>query len=166
MSVLERINASGTTIIMATHEAMFVDQMKKRVIELSQGQIVRDERHGGYGVTAAIPLVKPQAAPEPENVTLATGVIVPVVPTAPASEPAADAAAPAAAASAPAAPQAQTQPQAQPDAVDNVRPITSAVPVQHTPQHPAEMSLAARLGLRANGTDGGDFEDQNVGPVK
>jgi cell division transport system ATP-binding protein len=166
MAVLERINAGGTTIVMATHEAHFVDQMKKRVIELSQGQIVRDERHGGYGVTAAIPLVKPQAAPEPENVTLATGVIVPVVPTAPASEPAADAAAPAAAASAPAAPQAQTQPQAQPDAVDNVRPITSAVPVQHTPQHPAEMSLAARLGLRANGTDGGDFEDQNVGPVK
>jgi hypothetical protein len=32
--------------------------------------------------------------------------------------------------------------------------------------HPAEMSLAERLGLRANGTDGGDYDDQNVGPVK
>ena len=58
MSLLARINASGTTVIMATHEAGIVDMMKRRVIELSAGLIVRDERQGGY-TTAAIPMVLP-----------------------------------------------------------------------------------------------------------
>ncbi|TFC00779.1 cell division ATP-binding protein FtsE [Cryobacterium adonitolivorans] len=58
MSLLARINAGGTTVIMATHEAGIVDKMKRRVIELSAGQIVRDERQGGYA-TAAIPMVLP-----------------------------------------------------------------------------------------------------------
>jgi len=57
MSLLEAINAGGTTIVMATHAADFVDRMKKRVIELSAGQIVRDERDAGYGHTAAMPIV-------------------------------------------------------------------------------------------------------------
>lgn len=48
MTLLERINASGTTIVMATHEAGIVDQMRRRVIELSAGDIVRDERSAGY----------------------------------------------------------------------------------------------------------------------
>ncbi|GAB3576426.1 hypothetical protein GCM10027406_09170 [Leifsonia lichenia] len=61
MAVLDRINAGGTTVLMATHEAAIVDQMKRRVIELVNGQIIRDERHGGYGVTAAVPTL--QAAP-------------------------------------------------------------------------------------------------------
>jgi cell division transport system ATP-binding protein len=61
MSVLAQINAGGTTVLMATHEAAIVDQMKQRVIELVGGQIVRDERHGGYGVTSAIPLPRPTA---------------------------------------------------------------------------------------------------------
>ncbi|AGW41053.1 ABC transporter ATP-binding protein [Leifsonia xyli subsp. cynodontis DSM 46306] len=63
MAVLERINAGGTTVLMATHEAAIVDQMKRRVIELVGGQIVRDERHGGYGVTASIPLPRMDEAP-------------------------------------------------------------------------------------------------------
>jgi cell division transport system ATP-binding protein len=67
MAVLERINASGTTVLMATHEAAIVDQMKRRVIELVNGQIVRDERHGGYGVTAAIPTMN-HLAPAPDAV--------------------------------------------------------------------------------------------------
>ena len=54
MALLERINAAGTTVIMATHEAGIVDQMQRRVIELVGGRIVRDERQGGYA-TAAIP---------------------------------------------------------------------------------------------------------------
>ena len=58
MSLLARINAGGTTVIMATHEAGIVDKMKRRVIELAAGQIVRDERQGGYA-TAAIPMVLP-----------------------------------------------------------------------------------------------------------
>ena len=49
MTLLERINASGTTVVMATHEAGIVDQMQRRVIELSAGDIVRDERGAGYG---------------------------------------------------------------------------------------------------------------------
>ncbi len=56
-AVLERINAAGTTVLMATHEAGLVDRMQKRVIELVDGRLVRDERHGGYGVTAAIPVL-------------------------------------------------------------------------------------------------------------
>jgi cell division transport system ATP-binding protein len=56
MALLERINAGGTTVIMATHEAGIVDQMRRRVIELAGGKIVRDERQGGYA-TSAIPTV-------------------------------------------------------------------------------------------------------------
>ncbi|WP_022881253.1 cell division ATP-binding protein FtsE [Gryllotalpicola ginsengisoli] len=153
MSVLERINAGGTTVIMATHEASFVDQMKKRVIELSQGRIVRDERHGGYGVTAAIPIQKKrQEEPaQPQAVQLPTGVVVPVA--APVGEQPVQVE--------PVAAPAAQAPAAQPD---NVRPITRSNPVVR----PAEISLAERLGLRAakNGTDDQDFEDQNVGPVK
>ena len=57
MALLERINAGGTTIVMATHAADFVDRMQRRVIELAGGHIVRDERDAGYGVTAAMPVV-------------------------------------------------------------------------------------------------------------
>ncbi len=59
MQLLARINASGTTIVMATHEAGFVDQMQRRVLELSEGQLVRDDRSGGYGDTSSIPALKP-----------------------------------------------------------------------------------------------------------
>jgi len=55
MSLLERINLGGTTVVMATHDAGIVDQMQRRVIELVGGQIVRDERQGGYQ-TQAIPM--------------------------------------------------------------------------------------------------------------
>ena len=63
MQLLSRINAGGTTVVMATHEAGFVDQMQRRVIELKNGELVRDERHGGYGDTSGIPSL----APEPER---------------------------------------------------------------------------------------------------
>jgi cell division transport system ATP-binding protein len=55
MTLLERINLGGTTVIMATHDAGIVDQMQRRVIELISGQIVRDERRGGYQ-TQAVPI--------------------------------------------------------------------------------------------------------------
>jgi cell division transport system ATP-binding protein len=55
MTLLERISASGTTVIMATHDAGIVDQMQRRVIELVSGQIIRDERQGGYQ-TQAVPI--------------------------------------------------------------------------------------------------------------
>lgn len=60
MQLLARINGGGTTVVMATHEAGFVDQMQRRVIELSNGEVVRDERHGGYGDTSAIPSLAPE----------------------------------------------------------------------------------------------------------
>ncbi|MFV0435256.1 MAG: cell division ATP-binding protein FtsE [Leucobacter sp.] len=56
MHLLRAINASGTTVVMATHEAAFVDIMQQRVVELSQGVAVRDEVGGGYGETASIPV--------------------------------------------------------------------------------------------------------------
>lgn len=62
MQLLRAINAAGTTVVMATHEATFVDIMQQRVIELSQGVIVRDEVGGGYGETASIPIQKLQSA--------------------------------------------------------------------------------------------------------
>jgi cell division transport system ATP-binding protein len=49
MKLLDRINRVGTTVIMATHDAAIVDQMRKRVIELDQGQLMRDEARGVYG---------------------------------------------------------------------------------------------------------------------
>jgi cell division transport system ATP-binding protein len=55
MTLLERISAGGTTVIMSTHEAGIVDQMQRRVIELVSGQVVRDERQGGYQ-TQALPV--------------------------------------------------------------------------------------------------------------
>ena len=50
MALLERINLSGTTIVMATHDVGIVDRGRRRVVELSQGKIIRDERSSGYGL--------------------------------------------------------------------------------------------------------------------
>lgn len=63
MQLLTRINAGGTTVLMATHEAGFVDQMQRRVIELKGGVLVRDEVGGGYGDTSSIPRLRPEAVP-------------------------------------------------------------------------------------------------------
>ena len=49
MKLLDRINRTGTTIVMATHDDEIVDQMRKRVIELSDGRLVRDQSRGVYG---------------------------------------------------------------------------------------------------------------------
>jgi len=51
MKLLDRINREGTTVVMATHDAGIVDQMRKRVIELDAGHIVRDQARGVYGYT-------------------------------------------------------------------------------------------------------------------
>jgi cell division transport system ATP-binding protein len=50
MALLDRINLAGTTIVMATHDRGIVDRGRKRVVELSQGKIIRDERSSGYGL--------------------------------------------------------------------------------------------------------------------
>jgi cell division transport system ATP-binding protein len=49
MRLLDRINRTGTTVVMATHDDDIVDQMRKRVIELDSGRIVRDQSRGVYG---------------------------------------------------------------------------------------------------------------------
>ncbi len=50
MVLLERINRTGTTVLMATHDHAIVDSMRRRVVELNLGQVVRDEARGVYGV--------------------------------------------------------------------------------------------------------------------
>lgn len=49
MRLLDRINRTGTTIVMATHDDEIVDQMRKRVCELEDGKLVRDQDRGVYG---------------------------------------------------------------------------------------------------------------------
>lgn len=49
MEVLEKINFGGTTVVMATHNKEIVNTIKKRVVAIERGQVVRDEFKGGYG---------------------------------------------------------------------------------------------------------------------
>ena len=48
MRLLDRINRTGTTVVMATHDRSIVDTMQRRVIELDQGTIIRDQARGVY----------------------------------------------------------------------------------------------------------------------
>jgi cell division transport system ATP-binding protein len=48
MQLLYRINRTGTTVVMATHDREMVDKMRKRVIALDNGDVIRDERRGQY----------------------------------------------------------------------------------------------------------------------
>jgi len=53
---LDRINRTGTTIVMATHDHAIVDAMKRRVVALEGGKVVRDDETGGYeAVRASLP---------------------------------------------------------------------------------------------------------------
>jgi len=49
MKLLDRINRTKTTVIMATHDSSIVDQMRRRVLELRTGELVRDQAKGVYG---------------------------------------------------------------------------------------------------------------------
>ncbi|NUU07538.1 cell division ATP-binding protein FtsE [Leifsonia sp. C5G2] len=187
MAVLERINAGGTTVLMATHEAAIVDQMKRRVIELVGGQIVRDERHGGYGFTAAIPVAQPLERDEP--VTAGTPVFAGAAagshiagaaahaepmtrPNAPTSTPTAPVSvpqhtAPVQRVQQQPAPQQPAQPQ-QPSAYPPPQQFATAPvpPAPSSEELPDHLNFTANLdlsGLR----EGSDREgDQNVGPTK
>ncbi|HEX6699741.1 MAG TPA: cell division ATP-binding protein FtsE [Gaiellaceae bacterium] len=48
MQLLYRINRSGTTVLMVTHDREMVDKMRRRVLALEEGRLMRDERRGGY----------------------------------------------------------------------------------------------------------------------
>jgi cell division transport system ATP-binding protein len=50
MQLLDRINRTGTTVVVATHDEVLVDKMRRRVIELSNGNMVRDQARGVYGI--------------------------------------------------------------------------------------------------------------------
>lgn len=49
MRLLDRINRRGTTVVMATHDSTMVDQLRKRVVQLTAGRLVRDQARGVYG---------------------------------------------------------------------------------------------------------------------
>jgi cell division transport system ATP-binding protein len=49
MRLLDRINRTGTTVVMATHDHAIVDAMRRRVVALERGRIVRDQSRGAYG---------------------------------------------------------------------------------------------------------------------
>jgi len=72
MQLLYRINLTGTTVIVATHDSAMVDRMRRRVIELSSGRIVRDEVSGLYAPrdmsTAEFGALLREPAPEPKRV--------------------------------------------------------------------------------------------------
>ena len=52
MRLLDRINRTGTIVLMATHDKQMVDSMRRRVVALDAGRIIRDEREGEYGLDA------------------------------------------------------------------------------------------------------------------
>jgi cell division transport system ATP-binding protein len=62
MRLLDRINRSGATIVMATHDHAIVDAMQRRVVQLDDGRIIRDEQSGRYE-TDQIPAIDPEAVP-------------------------------------------------------------------------------------------------------
>jgi cell division transport system ATP-binding protein len=72
MQLLYRINRTGTTVVVATHDHAMVDRMRRRVIELSRGKIVRDEIGGQYAprdlTTAEFGELLREPAPEPQRV--------------------------------------------------------------------------------------------------
>ena len=54
MQLLDRINRTGTTVVVATHDEVLVDKMQRHVIELSNGMMVRDQARGVYGFDGAV----------------------------------------------------------------------------------------------------------------
>ncbi|WP_235825228.1 cell division ATP-binding protein FtsE [Agromyces badenianii] len=159
MTLLERINASGTTIVMATHEAGIVDQMRRRVIELSAGDIVRDERSAGYdGQTVRDVEYVPEQEPG-QPVTVAAPKVTPEVMRD--AEP------------------LYIEPEATDAVTDAAAEITAAATgtIQVEPERlrahekggagaSEHLTLAERLGLRAPGGPREGDDDQEVGPTK
>ncbi|MDT0158616.1 cell division ATP-binding protein FtsE [Microbacterium sp. ARD32] len=157
MRLLARINAGGTTVLMATHEAGFVDQMQRRVIELKGGELVRDERGGGYGDTSSIPRLRPEAVRGAAAAAALTAVqevqrqsvTAPVV-AEPAQEEASEPAPEAAS-----APESDAAPAPESDAAART-PRTNPIVIPDVQVD--ELGVADRLGLS-------DGDDEEVGPT-
>ncbi len=92
MKLLDRINRTGTTIVMATHDHAIVDAMQRRVVALEQGAVVRDQASGRYddfvaGNVEAPPAIDAEAMDEMVPGALVPGsVTIPETPVAPAAE--------------------------------------------------------------------------------
>lgn len=77
MRILDRINRTGTTVVMATHDHAIVDAMKRRVVQLDRGRVMRDESRGIY--ETRVPEAVPEAPTddgefdEPEDATIDAG---------------------------------------------------------------------------------------------
>jgi len=69
MRLLDRINRTGTTVVMATHDHAIVDAMRRRVVALDRGAVVRDQSRGIYENLPSLPdmLGEPEPEPEPET---------------------------------------------------------------------------------------------------
>lgn len=183
MQLLKAINAAGTTIVMATHEAAFVDIMQQRVVELSQGIIVRDEIGGGYGHTASIPiadLTETGARVLRTTDAVVRAVLAPEVEAAQASEPAQQQSEAHTSEPTQTPPQTPTPDSGQatadpppPTSYDLVAPASAEkrIPAfldpegaEATEEHPIDVveagGFAERLGLRDNDEQG------NVGPTR
>jgi cell division transport system ATP-binding protein len=52
MRLLDRINRTGTTVVMATHDHAIVDAMRRRVVALERGRVTRDQSRGAYQMGA------------------------------------------------------------------------------------------------------------------
>ncbi len=55
MQLLYRINRTGTTVVVVTHDHSMVDRMRRRVIELAKGKVIRDQRNSGYTTELDLP---------------------------------------------------------------------------------------------------------------
>lgn len=175
MQLLDRINAQGTTVLMATHEAGIVDKMQRRVIELVDGRIVRDERGGGYGNTGVVPELRP-AVVKGEQADVARKELAAAAAAAELETQAiqlqAVQANQEAANTAQVAPlserrEAQNDTGAAASATGNQTGIVNLPRRDETPDDVnAHLSLVDRLGLRSSDDEQAGDDEQNVGPVK
>jgi len=72
MRILDRINRTGTTVVMATHDHAIVDAMRRRVVQLDDGRVIRDQRSGAYEIRMQSAGPRRAAAPEPDGVEPST----------------------------------------------------------------------------------------------
>ena len=64
MRILDRINRTGTTVVMATHDHAIVDAMRRRVVQLDDGMVIRDQRSGAYEIRVQSNVGRAEAQPE------------------------------------------------------------------------------------------------------
>ncbi len=91
MRILDRINRTGTTVVMATHDHAIVDAMRRRVVQLDAGHIVRDQSRGVYDRTAEGKAARQLTSSTPVAPSAAPAVAAPLDPSPPSTDDAGDA---------------------------------------------------------------------------